>query len=331
MKKAIMILMVCVLATLVLTACNVADDATMGTRSIAENTVPKSDDGTVQASPDNNVQAPPDNTEPDPVSTVMPAQPADDFDASRVIAVFTREDGSGTRDAFVSITGVGGDMYVEAVVENETNQILTKVEENQYAIGYVSVGSLSPKVKALEIDGVAPSDATIMDKSYTLQRPLLVCVNADNENSALVKDFISFMLSAEGQDISATKWTKIDTNAPAYSASGLSGTLKVGGSTSVEPLMQALSQAYKGHNPGIDIEISGGGSGTGISEATSGVIDIGMSSRALRDGEVDELTAINIALDGVAIIVNPGNPIADISIEQIKDIFTGAVTRWSDV
>jgi phosphate transport system substrate-binding protein len=270
----------------------------------------------------------PSNESPD---TSPEQTPESTFDADRVIAVYTREDGSGTRDAFVSITGVGGDMYVEAVVINETNEILTKVEESEFAIGYVSVGSLSDRVNALSIDGVIPSNETIMDGSYTLQRPLLVCVNADKAENELVQDFIAFMLSAEGQEISATRWTKVDVDAPSYTPSGLSGTLKVGGSTSVDPLMQAMRQAYIVLNPSVEIEISGGGSGTGISEATSGVLDIGMSSRALRDEEKANLTDINIALDGVAVIVNPANPVTGMTIEQIKTIFTGEVTRWSEI
>jgi len=269
--------------------------------------------------------------EPVPDEPAPPPPPADDFDANRVIAVFTREDGSGTRDAFVSLTGVGDDMYVEAVVESETNQILTKIESNEIAIGYVSVGSLSPNVKALEIDGVAPSNETIMDGSYILQRPLLVCVNADKENDPLVQDFIAFMISAEGQEQAASKWTMIDTKAPSYASAGLSGVLKVGGSTSVEPLMQKLAEAYIALNPDVDIEISGGGSGTGINEATEGIIDIGMSSRNLKDDEKGALTPTNIALDGVAVIVNPANPITKMTIEQVRAIFTGEITRWSDV
>jgi len=256
---------------------------------------------------------------------------ASNFDADRVISVLTREDGSGTRDAFVSTTGVGDDMYVEAIVFNETNQILTNVATNEFAIGYVSVGSLNDDVKALAIDGVLPSDATIMDGSYTVQRPLLVCINEEKANDELVQDFISFMLSAQGQEVSGSRWTPVDANAPEYIPSGLTGTLRVGGSTSVEPLMQAMRQAYIAINPGMEIEISGGGSGTGINEAISGVIDIGMSSRALRGSEMESLTDINIALDGVAIILNPNNPISDMSIEQVREIFTGSITRWSDI
>jgi phosphate transport system substrate-binding protein len=222
-------------------------------------------------------------------------------------------------------------MYSEAIVFNETSQILTNVTSNQFAIGYVSVGSLNDNVKALTVGGVAPSDATIRDGSYTVQRPLLVCVNTEKAQNALVKDFIAFMLSSQGQEVSGTRWTAVDVSAAAYTPSGLTGTLKVGGSTSVEPLMQAMRQAYMAINPGTEIEISGGGSGTGINEATSGIIDIGMSSRNLRDSEKENLTYTVIALDGVALIVNPSNPINDISVDQIKSVFTGAVTRWSGV
>ena len=328
MKKTFAIILVCMFAVTMLTACNGAGATTnqQDTQGNAGNVVQTSQDAPKQ-DPANN---PPSDLQTDPIP-ISSTPPVSDFDTSRIIAVFTREDGSGTRDAFINITGVGKDMYAEAVVESETNQILSKVEGNEYAIGYVSVGSLNPKVKALNINGITPSNTTIMDGSYTLQRPFLVCVNAENESNELVQDFITFMVSAEGQEIAATKWTKIDTNAPTYASRGLSGTLKVGGSTSVEPFMQALSQAYKAQNPNVNIEISQGGSGVGISESTSGVLNIGMSSRALKDDEKATLTPYNIALDGVAVIVNPANPITDITIEQVREIFVGDVTRWENV
>lgn len=258
--------------------------------------------------------------------------PASSFDASRIIGVFTREEGSGTRDAFTSVTGVGEDMYEEAVEKSETNEIIAGVEGNDYAIGYVSLGSLNDKIKALNIGGVAPSSATVKDGSYPIQRPFLVCVNDEKKDDALVQDFISFILSAEGQEVAASKWITYVDGAPAYTPSGLSGTIRVGGSTSVDPMMVALKDKYIAHNPDVKIEISGGGSGTGISEATSGVIDIGMSSRALKDSEKEGgLTDYIIALDGVAVIVNTVNPIDGMTMEQVKDIFTGEVTKWSDV
>jgi len=307
MKKAIDIMMICLLVMVMFTACG--------------------DDG----SPANNDPAPPPNNNTAPLTGNDPAPPApvDNFDTSRMIAVYTREDGSGTRDAFVSLTGVGDDMTPEAVVDNDTNQILTKVAENAYAIGYVSVGSLNENVKALQINGITPSDATIMDGTYTLQRDLLICVTDESAAKELVADFIAFMLSAEGQVNSAARWTVVDANAPAYTGGGLSGTLKVGGSTSVEPLMQRMRDAYIALNPDVDVEISGGGSGTGITQATEGMIDIGMSSRNLRDNEKENLTPITIALDGVAVIVNPSNPVTAMTIDQVREIFTGEVTRWN--
>ena len=327
MKKIIPVILASIMILTLFAACT---DATAGTTQTPSNQSAQAPAGNAPAA-----NAPASGNAAPASGNTAPASgnaaPVSNFDTSRIIAVLTREDGSGTRDAFINTTGVGSDMYAEAIVFNETNQILTNVETNEYAIGYVSVGSLSDKVKALTVDGVAPSDATIKDGSYTVQRPLLVCVNAEKAETELVKDFISFMLSAQGQEISGTKWTMINANAPTYTPRGLNGTLKVGGSTSVEPLMQALRQAYIALNPGVELEISGGGSGTGISEATSGVLDIGMSSRALRDTEKENLTGTDIALDGVAIIVNPNNPVTNMSIEQIKDIFTGAVTRWSGV
>jgi len=315
MKKITSILLICIMTVIMLAACGDSD-------------TPAGNNSGTPA--DNNSGTPANNNVQTPANNNAPA-PADNFDAARPIAIYTREDGSGTRDAFVSLTGVGDDMTPEAIVDNDTNQILTKVAENQFAIGYVSVGSLNESVKALQIDGVTPSDATIMDGSYTLQRDLLVCVTDESMTNELTADFIAFMLSAEGQVNSAARWTMADANAPAYTGGGLSGTLKVGGSTSVEPLMQRMRDAYIALNPNAEIEISGGGSGTGINQATEGMIDIGMSSRNLRENELENLTPITIALDGVAVIINPANPMTAMTIDQVREIFTGEVTRWNEV
>jgi len=250
------------------------------------------------------------------------------FDVSRRIAVFTREDGSGTRDAFTSITGVGDDMFEEAVVLTAGGELRTSVAGNDYGIGYISVGSLNDTVKALTIGGVMPSAATIIDGSYAIQRPFLVVTNDDKDTDPLVQDFIKFMLSAQGQECLGSTWTS-EGNAGDYTSAGLSGTLRVGGSTSVDPLMQLMRTSYIELNPNVSIEISGGGSGTGISEATSGVIDIGMSSRNLRDTE--KLNEYTIALDGVAVIVNTANPLTNLDIETVKDIFTGEKTNWNEI
>ena len=314
MRKTIVIVLACIFALTMLAACGGNNAGNQGSEPPAGNNPPANDP------PANN---PPAN---DPPANNPPAA---DFDADRVIAVFTREDGSGTRDAFVNITGVGDDMYIEAVVQNETAQILTSVETNETGIGYVSVGSLSDAVKALAIDGVMPSDETVANGTYSLQRPFLVAVTEEKLNDPLVKDFIDFMLSTSGQTESATRWTAVPGITAVYEPSGLTGTLEVGGSTSVEPLMQRIREAYIALNPGVDIEISGGGSGTGINQAIEGVIDIGMSSRGLRDTEKETLTDIIIALDGVAIIVNKANPVTGLVMEQVREIFVGEITRWN--
>ena len=309
MKKLLSLVLTVTLVSSILAGCSKAADAP----------TPAAETGTVDA----------------PVTEAAPPEESiqektNDFDADRIIGVFTREDGSGTRDAFVSITGVGDDMYGEAAVKTETNEIISGVEGNEYAIGYVSLGSLNDKIKALNIDGVIPSSETIKNGSYPIQRPFLVCVNDENKDNELVQDFISFMVSIEGQELAASKWITAIDNAQSYAPSGLSGTLKVGGSTSVDPLMVIMKDKYISLNPDVSIEISGGGSGTGISEAASGVIDIGMSSRGLKESEYEGLTDYIIALDGVAVIININNPAENMAMEMVKDIFTGAVTKWAD-
>ena len=276
---------------------------------------------------------PPPAAEPEaePESEPEPElEPVDDFDIDRVIAVFTREDGSGTRDAFASITGVGDDMYVEAVVLTSGGEIRTGVSENLYGIGYISVGSLNDTVKALTIGGVMPSSDTIVDGSYAIQRPFLLVTNDESDADELVQDFLQFAMSVQGQQEVSTSWTSSGDSGE-YTPSGLSGILRIGGSTSVNPLMELLKAAYIELNPGVDIEISGGGSGQGIEEATNGIIDIGMSSRNLKDNEKDALNEYIIALDGVAVIINIENPLNDIDIDTVKAIFTGELTRWFDI
>ena len=276
-------------------------------------------------------EPPPPAAEPESAPEPEPEpEPVDDFDADRVIAVFTREDGSGTRDAFASITGVGEDMYVEAVVLTSGGEIRTGVSENLYGVGYISVGSLNDTVKALTINGVMPSSATILDGSYAIQRPFLLVTNDEKDADELVQDFINFVTSAQGQQEVSTNWTSTGDTGE-YSPSGMSGTLRVGGSTSVNPLMELLAAVYTEMNPNVDIEISGGGSGQGIEEATSGVIDIGMSSRNLKDGEKDALNEHVIALDGVAVIVNVDNPASDIDLDTVKEIFIGEITVWREI
>ncbi|MCL2084365.1 MAG: substrate-binding domain-containing protein [Oscillospiraceae bacterium] len=316
MKKTLAVLIIAVLMLSLVSACSSDSQSPAGDPTPNGSSTPAKRDEPVS----------------EPVSEPVPeSAPVSDFDSGRVIGVHTREDGSGTRDAFVSITGVGDDMYEEAVVLGSTNEILSAVGANEYAVGYISVGSLNNTVKALSIDGVLPSNATVKDGSYAIQRPFLICMSEEKLADPLVNDFISFMLSAQGQAQIGSSWTMIDESAPDYVSSGLTGALRVGGSTSVEPLMQKMREAYLALNGGVTIDISSTGSGDGINGATAGEYDIGMSSRELREAELESLTPVSIALDGVAVIVNTANPLEELTITQVKDIFTGEITRWSAV
>ena len=317
MKKILAIALACLLALSMLTACSGNDSS---------NESPSNQSPSTENSPTSN--SPAANS---PSGTTPEQSPDPDFDTSQLIAFYTREDGSGTRDAFISITGIGDNMSVEAITLGGTSLILTAVEENEFAIGYISVGSLSPSVKALTIEGVVPSNETIYNGTYRLQRPLLVCVTEEKADLPLVQDFIDFMLSTEGQEISSTSWTPSVSNTEDYTPSGLTGTLRVGGSTSVDPLMQRLRDAYIDLNPGVEIEISASGSGQGISEATEGIIDIGMSSRDLREGELVTLIPVAIALDGVAVIVNPSNPLSGLTIDEVRAIYMEEYLTWADL
>ena len=320
MKKTLIAVIVAVFMLTLVAACADATPAPPAT-----GTTPDVVADNVSSSPE---PAPTDNTPPPTENT---PEPAEDFDASRRISVFTREDGSGTRDAFVSITGVGDDMYLEAAVLTATAQIRSSVQENLFGIGYVSLGSLRDYVKALDIDGITPSAETIINGSYSIQRPFLIVTNDEKDTDELVQDFIKFVLSAQGQEIAADGWVSPVASPADYTPGGLSGTLRIGGSTSVDPLMQSLRTAYIEINPNVRIEISGGGSGTGISEATGGVIDIGMSSRNLREAEKEALNEYVIALDGVVVIVNNDNPISNMEMETVKEIFTGEKTNWNQI
>ncbi|MCL2078396.1 MAG: substrate-binding domain-containing protein [Oscillospiraceae bacterium] len=316
MKKLLALIIIAALMTVAIAACGDS-----GTEPSGGDTTPVT---TPSGGGNDSTPANGGGTDPTPQQT-------DAFDADRIIGVYTREDGSGTRGAFVDITGVGDDMYVEAVVLTATAEIRTNVAENLYGIGYVSLGSLNDTVKALDIGGIKASTETVLDGTYPISRPFIIMTNDENDGDELVQDFINFALSATGQEMSSTSWISPIDGAPEYQASGLSGTLKIGGSTSVDPLMQLLAAEYKALNSDVNIEISGGGSGVGISEAIDGIVNIGMSSRELRDSEKPDLNEYVIALDGVAVIVNKDNPVDGMDMETVKNIFIGEMTKWSEI
>ena len=252
------------------------------------------------------------------------------------ITVVSREDGSGTRSAFVELTGVeekneAGEKVdnttVEAIVTNSTNVMMTTVAGDPSAIGYISLGSLNETVKALQIEGVEATVENIKAGTYTLSRPFNIATKEGL--SEVAADFVSYILSAEGQAVIAENgYIPLD-DAPAYAGKQVSGKIVVAGSSSVTPVMEKLKEAYASVNPNAEIEIQTSDSTTGMQSAIDGVCDIGMASRALKDSELEAgLTGTTIAMDGIAIIVNPANPVDSMTVEEIEQIFTGAVTTW---
>ena len=237
------------------------------------------------------------------------------------INVVSREDGSGTRSAFTEITGVMKDdvdnTYEKAAIQNSTDGVITTVSGDPKSIGYVSLGSLNETVKAVPIDGVEATTATVADKSYKIARPFNIAYKEDGL-SANATDFIAFIFSDEGQAVVEPEgYIKVEsTGAYEKPEEELSGELVIGGSTSVAPLMEKIAEAYKEVQPNVNITIQATGSGAGMTGATDGTLEIGMASRELKDEEKEALKSQEIALDGIAVIVNKENAIESISLEK---------------
>ena len=273
------------------------------------------------------------------ISSTMGAFAAPKFNSKKSISVLSREDGSGTRGAFIELFGIekkdasGKKVdYTtdEAAITNSTAVMLTSVAGDNYAIGYVSLGSLNDSVKAVKIDGADAAVANINNGSYKISRPFNIAVKEGL--SPVAQDFVNFIVSDDGQKIiAANKYIKIQ-NTKAYSSNKASGKVVVAGSSSVSPVMEKLIEAYKGVNPNAKIELQTSDSTTGVTNAINGTCDIGMASRALKDSEKAKgVQEITIAIDGIAVIVNKLNPVADMTKTQVEQIFTGKTTKWSDV
>lgn len=254
------------------------------------------------------------------------------------ITVVSREGGSGTRGAFVELMGVEvkgedgtkRDMTTEeAVIANSTDVVMQNVASDKNAIGYISLGSLNDTVKALTIDGAAPSVETIKDGSYKVSRPFYIATQG--EVSEVTKDFISFILSAEGQAVVGGSYIKADDAAPAYAGTKPEGKVVIAGSSSVTPVMEKLAEAYKAVNDKATLEIQMSDSTAGMTGAMDGTCDIGMASRELKESEAAALTGTVIAMDGIAVIVNNENAVDGLTGEQVKGIYTGEITSWADV
>ena len=264
---------------------------------------------------------------------------ASDFDNTQAITVITREEGSGTRGAFIELTGVeekndAGEKVdntsAGAATQNSTNGVMTTVANDETAIGYISLGSLNDTVKAVTVGGVAASADTVKDGTYTLARPFNIVTNGDATDPVAV-DFIGFCMGADGQAL-ATEEGYIGGEGTEYTSTQPSGSITVGGSSSVSPLMEKLIEAYKTVNPNATLELLTTDSTTGVTGALDGTYTIGMASRELKDTETAEgAQATVLAMDGIAVVVNPANSVSDLSVDQIKSIYTGEATVWSDL
>ena len=252
------------------------------------------------------------------------------------INVVSREEGSGTRGAFIELFGVEEkdkngekvDLTTNtAIVTNSTAVMLTTVAGDANAIGYASLGSLDDTNKILQIDGVDATVENIKNGSYKISRPFNI-VTKDGLSDA-AKDFIGFILSSDGQAVvEKAGYIPLD-NAPAYTAKTNKGKIVVSGSSSVTPIMEKLKEAYNKTNPDIEVEVQQSDSTTGILNAIEGTADIGMASRALEDAELSQgVTETVIALDGIGVIVNKENALSGLTSEQVKAIYTGEITSW---
>ena len=259
------------------------------------------------------------------------------FDASKTISVVTREEGSGTRDAFTELTGVlvkDGDNKTDntttsAVTINSTEAVITTVKDNEAAIGYISLGSLNDTVKALKIGGVEATADNVKSGDYAVSRPFNIAYKG--ELSDVAQDFVDYIMSSDGQKIvSDNGYVTVSENA-AYSGKKPSGKISVAGSSSVSPVMEKLAEAYQKVNTNAKVEIQTSDSSAGMQSAMGGTCDIGMASRDLKEEEKSALKVETIAKDGIAVIVNNANTCDDLTLDQVKSIYTGETTVWSDI
>ena len=258
----------------------------------------------------------------------------EDFD----ITVVSREDGSGTRGAFIELVGLEEEKNGEkkdtttddAVVQNSTNGVMQTVSQDLSAIGYVSLGSVNDNVKKLKVEGKEATDKNIESGDYTLQRPFNLAFKKDKLDD-LAKDFLAFVLSKDAQDI-VEKEGYIKVEAKKYKGKKIKGNLTIAGSTSVTPLMEKLVEKYKNINPDANIEIQSTGSSSGIESTISDVSQIAMASRELKDDEKDKLQVEVLAKDGIAVIVNKDNSkLNDLTKDQLKEIFSGKIKNTADL
>ena len=282
------------------------------------------------------------NTEADATTETDTTTEADtnagDWDSTRDITVVSREDGSGTRGAFIELFGIQEEVDGEKVdmtteeanITNSTSVMMSTVAQDEYSIGYISLGSLDDTVKALKIDGTEATADNIKAGTYKISRPFNIAVKEGLSDAA--QDFVNFILSTEGQEVVAdNKYIPLD-DTQAYASNGASGKVVVAGSSSVSPVMEKLKEAYASANSNVEIEIQTSDSTTGMQNTIDGVCEIGMASRELKDSETEAgLVATEIAKDGIAVIVNNESGITDLTSDQVKQIYTSEILTWDEV
>ncbi len=261
------------------------------------------------------------------------------FDTAREINVLTREEGSGTRGAFVELFGIeqkneAGEKtdYTAdtAAVTNATSVMMTTVAGDLYSIGYISLGSMNDTVKAVSIEGCDATIENIKDGTYKIARPFNIAVKDSLSDTA--QDFTDFIMSADGQAVIEANGYISVSDAESYSGKTDSGKIVIAGSSSVTPVMEKLKEAYLEKNPGVTIEIQQSDSSTGMSDTIDGTCDIGMASRELKDSEIEKgLTSTVIAMDGITVIVNNDCPVNSLTGEQVREIFMGNAVTWDEV
>ena len=336
MKKLISMLAVSAMLVGCLAGCgNSSDSSAAATSTAAEETTQAATEAPASEAPASEAPASEAPASEAPSETAAAAE-STGSNLDTDITVISREEGSGTRGAFVELMKIeddDGDHTVDtAEISNSTSVVTQTVAGNKSAIGYISLGSLNDTVKAVKVDGVEASVEDIKNGSYAVSRPFEICYKEENLTD-LGKDFISFIMSAEGQKIVDDEgYIAMDEKAESYTGSGMSGNLSLNGSTSVSPLMEKLAEAYRAINPDVTVDIQQTGSGAGITATADGTCEIGMSSRALKDEELAQgITEEQIALDGIAVIVNKENSIDNLTSEQIRQIFVGEITNWAEL
>ena len=261
-----------------------------------------------------------------------------EFNLGKDITVIARDAASGTRGAFHEIMGIlvkekdaeADKLVVGALEFDGTDKVITAVEGDKYGIGYISMGSVSDRIKAVSVNGIEPDVENVRSGNYSVSRPFILVTKGSE--SELIKDFLKFAESTQGQDITdEMKFIGASDLSEDYAPSGMSGTIKVAGSTSVTPLMEKLQEAYRDLNPDVTFEMQSNGSSQGIKAALEGSYDIGMSSRELKEEEASQLNSYILAIDGIAVIVNKENPKSDLASEDITKIYTGEITKWSEI